>query len=131
MEVFDSKNPPMRSVIGVLAVAFLCPHSEVAKGQLPALEQPDLLCRTDSAIEIQHDNSDLPLPRNSVGGGYYFATPESAKKYLSEAEKATWDVCVSRYFYGMKGKREHWQYQAVMRRELDEDGSEKRNWMAC
>ncbi len=114
-----------------LAIAALCSHAQVAWGQLPALDLPDLLCRSESVIEVQHDNSDMPLLKKAVAGSYYFAAPESAVNYLSETEKKNWDLWVSNWFYGLTGKTEHWQYRAVMRRDFEVDGSEKRHWRAC
>ena len=124
-------NPAWQVAAGFLAIASLCSHAQVAKGQLPALELADLLCTTESITEIQHDNSDLPSLKNSVAKGYYFATPESAENFLSETEKKGWDLYVSNYFHMITGKPEHWQYRAVMRRNLDVDGSEAIHWMVC
>ena len=115
----------------VLLFAAFWLHAQVAKGQLPELKLPDLLCMTESVTEIQHDNADRPALKNSLAKGYYFATPESAENYLSETEKKGWDLYVSNYFHMIKGEPEHWQYRAVMRRDLDVDGSEVIHWMAC
>mgnify|MGYP001433644742 CR=1 FL=1 len=73
------RNTSLQEAARFLAKAALCSHAQVAWGQLPALDLPNSLCRSESVIEIQHDNSDMPPLKKPLPGATILRLPNSRK----------------------------------------------------